>query len=240
MINLKNYNPEHCFTIFDGFAHIWQELTPYIKTRIYQKDETIILHGDAANCLWLVFDGWVKLSRQTPDGKETIIDLCNSGDIFGEACLCPKANYSYNAEIVSQDAELAAIPAEIIRELIKQHYDFSINILLLLNNRVTQAQLKMEQISTLSAAQRLSCFLISLCKGQQYGERNIQIPIEKHILASYLCMKSETFSRALQQLKTLGISVSGNNITISNIANLRNFVCGNCSEAGLCKTDIKP
>ncbi len=213
-------------------------LAPHIKTRIYDKDDVVMHHGDAAGSLWLVLKGWVKLTRQTPDGKESIIGLCTEGDVFGEAALFPHANYPYHAQTLTAHTELAAVSSDIIRKLVAENAALSNTIMVLLNERTLQAQLKLEQMSTMSAAQRLGCFLLRLCHTQANGEKTLTIPVDKHILAAYLGMKPETLSRSQQQLKPLGLSVEGHDIIIGNIEKLREFVCNSCSESGNCDAEL--
>ncbi len=213
---------------------MWDSVAGSLRTRAFLNNDRVVSHGDAASCLWLVYHGWVKLTRQTPDGKETVIGLCTEGDIFGEAALFPHANYPYTAEVLGNDAELMAIPAATLRGVIAQNSAISTHVMALLNARTSQAQLKLEHMTTMSAAQRLGCFLLRLCHTQADGAKTLQIPVEKHILAAYLGMKPETLSRSQQQLKPLGIVVSGHNIAIGNIGKLRDFVCGSCSESGSC------
>jgi len=214
-----------------------QALAPHVHTKVYEKDDVVLHHGDAATNLWLVLKGWVKLTRQTPDGKESIVGLCTEGDVFGEAALFAHANYPYHAQILAAHTELALIPAGVIRTLIVDNAALSGTIMALLNERTSQAQLKLEQMSTMSASQRLGCFLLRLCHLQANGAKLLQIPVEKHILAAYLGMKPETLSRSQQQLKPVGIAVSGHDIVIGNIEKLREFVCNSCSESGSCDAE---
>jgi CRP-like cAMP-binding protein len=213
------------------------DLIDYAQLKPCMKEDVVVRHGDEARALWLVLDGWVKLTRQTPDGKETIVGLCTQGDIFGEAALFPHANYPYHAHTLVNHTKLAIIPAELVRKLISQNADISGIIMALLNERTAQAQLKLEHMTTMSAAQRLGCFLLRLCHTQSNGAKSLQIPVEKHILAAYLGMKPETLSRSQQQLKPLGITVVGHEITIGHIEKLRDFVCNSCSESGSCDAE---
>jgi CRP-like cAMP-binding protein len=224
-------------TLFQNQPMALRTLIPHIKTKTFAKDEVVLHHGDGASILWLVLSGWVKLTRQTPDGKESIIGLCTEGDVFGEAALFPHANYPYHAQTLAPHTELAAIPSDVIRKLIAENAALSGAIMVLLNERTSQAQLKLEHMTTMSAAQRLGCFLLRLCHTQVGGAKTLQIPVEKHVLAAYLGMKPETLSRSQQQLKPLGISVSGHAITINHVERLRNFVCNSCSESGSCDAE---
>jgi CRP-like cAMP-binding protein len=223
-----------CHPIFVHNPDIWRQIGHDIRPKTVHKDEVILRHGDAAEGLWLVLKGWIKLTRQTPDGKESIIGLCTDGDIFGEAALFPHANYPYHAQSLAEHTELSVIPSYIIRKLIAENAALSNTIMALLNERTSQVQLKLEHMTTMSAAQRFGCFLLRLCHTQENGAKTLQIPVEKHVLAAYLGMKPETLSRSQQQLKPLGITVNGHDINVDNIEKLRNFVCNSCSESGSC------
>lgn len=223
--------------LFAKDAAAWRAVASSLHAHFYQAGEHVVHHGDHAEALWLVLDGWIKLTRQTPDGKESIVGLCTQSDVFGEAALFPHANYPYTAEVLGSGAELAAIPAATIRALVEKEPTFTARVMALLNERTSQVQLKLEHMTTMSAAQRLGCFLLRLCHTQANGTKTLQIPVEKHILATYLGMKPETLSRSQQQLKLLGITVSGQVITINQIEKLREFVCNSCSESGSCDVE---
>lgn len=236
-VKSSSHDPTIRHPLFLTNQTLWDEVSPLLRRRHFERDSFVVSHGDDADALWLVYQGWVKLTRQTPDGKETIVGLCTEGDVFGEAALFSGANYPYTAEIVGVEAELAAIPATVLRAIIAKDAAISRTIMAMMGERIAQAQLKLEQMSTMSAAQRLGCFLLRLCHTQADGSRALHIPIEKNILATYLGMKPETLSRSQQQLKPLGIHVAGASITVDDIGRLRQFVCGSCSESGSCEVE---
>jgi len=223
--------------IFEANPGMWEAVHNRMHEKLFHRDDRVITHGDNAANLWLVYKGWVKLTRQTPDGKETIIGLCTEGDVFGKAAIFVGASYPYTAEIIGDEAQLASIPAALIQSVAAKDAAASSRLLTLFNERMSQAQLMLEHMSTMTAAQRLGCFLLRICHKQADGEKTLHIPIEKNILATHLGMKPETLSRSQQQLKPLGIHVAGPEIRIDNIAKLREFVCGSCSESGHCVID---
>lgn len=213
---------------------IWELVKPYITPRTYAKHDRVIQHGDSAQHLWFVIDGWLKLTRQTPDGKETILHLGTADDIFGEAALVPHASYPYYAEVISNYATLCAISSATIQQLQEHNSLLSAGLMSLLHGHITQARLTFEHMNTMSATQRLGCFLLRLCQATLQDAVTLEIPVEKHILASYLGMKPETLSRSQQQLKALDIRVEGAVIHIANVEALRHFVCNSCSASGEC------
>lgn len=225
------------FALFKRFADIWQTVLPTVSVRRFPKDTVICEHGEPAPTLWLVTDGWVTLSRHTPDGREVTVGLCSRGDLFGEAGLFMHAHYPYNARIIQPDTELACIPAATMRQLASEHPAFSEYLMQMLGDRIHSTQIKLEQQSVLSAAQRLGCFLLRLCNDHAGPDYRLSMPVEKHIIASYLGMKPETLSRSFQQLSAVGIHVAQADVTVGDVAQLRDFVCSSCSESGMCATE---
>lgn len=230
---LSQTEPSYLHPLFSTYPALEKSLHGQVRKKQFGHGESVISHGDGAAHLWLVLAGWLKLSRQTPDGKETIVGLCTAGDIFGEAALFANANYPYTVEAIGKQVELAAISASAIRARVEKDSKLSAHIMSMLSERNAQTQLKLEHIHTMSAAQRLACFLLRLCASQASGARSLHIPVEKHVLAAYLGMKPETLSRSQQQLKPLGIQISGERVEIQYIDRLREFVCGSCSESGM-------
>ena len=222
--------------LFRGFPELWKPYLPTIQTQSFQKHHYVTRHGDAAQTVWLLLAGWVSLLRHTPDGKEVTVGLCTTGDLFGEAALFANANYPYTAQILQDETKLAAIPANTLRQLGEKNSDFSAHLMELMNERINRTQLKLEQMSSLSASQRLGCFLLRLCQ-QREETGNVVMPIDKHVIASYLGMKPETLSRSFQQLQPLGIQVKQATIRVSDVAKLVEYVCSSCSESGLCPTE---
>lgn len=225
------------FPLFSGFEPVWEPLLPQLSVKRFAKDETIAHHGAMAGAVWLVLAGWVSLVRNTPDGRESIVGLCGAGELFGEAALFEHATYPYNALVVQADTELAIIPADVIRRAVAADPQLAHHIMQELNARVAHAQLKLEQMSTLSAPQRIGCFLLRFCPLHKGDACTVAIPIEKHLVASYLGMKPETLSRGFQQLTAIGVRVRGAEIEVGSIVKLREYVCGSCGESGLCATE---
>lgn len=52
-----------------------------------QKHQILFAQGDAANAVFYIVKGWVKLTVVSTQGKEAVVSMLKSGDFFGEACL---------------------------------------------------------------------------------------------------------------------------------------------------------
>lgn len=219
-------------------------LLPHKITRSASKGQQLFVHGDAATQLWFVTAGWVKLSRTSPEGKETVLGLCSAGDAFGEAVLVNQSLYPYSAEVVSP-AQLVTVPRAALLQEIQRAPDLAMLLLGRLHDRMRQHQRLLDQMQSLTAAQRVGCLLLRLCDqtpdgGPVDGGRRLTLPLDKQVLAASLSMKPETFSRALQQLRDITVETQGEAITIAALDDLRRYVCEACSESGLCGTPEGP
>lgn len=201
------------------------------------KNETLFIQGEKADFLYIVLSGWVKLFRETGDGKEAIAGLCTHGDLFGEAVLYQNAKYPFGAQAVAESIVLR-IPAALIRERINKDGSFATRLLQVVGQRLNALELHMEHITVMTAPQRVGCFLLKLCKGKEGQNIGIMLPYDKTLVATYLGMKLETFSRTLAQLRDIDVTVDGPQIVIGDVRKLQEYVCGSCSlDFGSCHTD---
>ncbi|MDI1363417.1 MAG: helix-turn-helix domain-containing protein [bacterium] len=76
-----------------------------------------------------------------------------------------------------------------------------------------------------TAQRRVADYLLSLVSARR-GKAMVQLPYEKHLLASLLGMTPENFSRALGRLSEHGVSVRGADIDITKVERLRAALIG--------------
>ena len=194
----------------------------------YQKGQHVILRGDRADFFYVVMSGWVKLYRETQEGAEAIIGLLGRTDIFGETSLFTHDSHTLSAQVV-EDAKVIAIPASAIKREAQNSFALIQRIMETFTQQMNKLQLENEHLSLMSASQRVGCLLLQLSDAHKQGAQDIHLPYEKSLAASKLGMKPETFSRALAQLRGLGINVQGDVVHVGNTQNLVSFVCSDCS-----------
>jgi hypothetical protein len=79
----------------------------------------------------------------------------------------------------------------------------------------------------LSAPQRIGCFLLRLCGGDNKKSATFNLPYDKSLIADTLGMKGATFSRALAILRQkIGANVNGVNVEIDSVQKLAEYVYG--------------
>ena len=194
----------------------------------YPKGKHLFRQGDKADRLFVILQGWAKLYRGTAEGEEVIVALFTRGDIFGEAAIFDSADYPFSAE-AAEDVRLVEIPAKILKERAKANPDIMARIMTSMSREMHKLQMENEHKVLMDAPQRVGCLLLQLSSGMIGTGGTFPFPYDKSLAAQRLGMKPETFSRALAQLKPVGVTAKSAEITIDSFSNLIDYCCGHCT-----------
>lgn len=209
--------------VADMLDHEIRTLLKLSKVCRHNKRTMLFSQGEQLNTVYLIIQGWVRLYSVTEEGQEPIIDLMTRGAILGFDVLARADSATYNAEVVSDEVTVMEIPVQMLHENIAQNAALGSYFVSLFAMQIMRLQQHVERISFVPAQQRVIGFLLGLCEG---SNRPFALPCEKSLIANYLGMKRETFSRVLSQLKEAGVRVEGNIVTIGDIVRLQRLAAG--------------
>ncbi len=194
----------------------------------YTKGQHLFHQGDLADRFFIILKGWCKLYRGTTEGEESIVAVFTRGDVFGEAAIFDNADYPVSAE-AAEDLSLIEIPAKILKERARENIDITSRLMASMSREMYKLQIENEHKALMDAPQRVGCLLLQLSSDMVGSGGTFHFPYDKSLAAQRLGMKSETFSRALANLKTVGVTVRGPEITIDNFDRLIDYSCGHCT-----------
>lgn len=186
------------------------------------RGKTLFIQGDCADRMFVVLKGWVKLSRISSSGDEVVLTVYSTGDSFGEAAALRAGLYPVSAEAVS-DCHLMSIKASVILKALTTHPELAVAMLSCTFQHLHELVLQLEDMKALSGAKRLAAFLIALAPVDA-GSCTFSLPYDKVLIAARLGMKPESLSRAFARLRDSGVIVSRNNVAISDIEGLHDYV----------------
>lgn len=198
------------------------------RIREYKKQESLFHLGDAADRFFVVLSGWIKLYRETGEGEEAVIAIFTRGDVFGEAAIFSGAGYPFSAQ-ASETSRIIEIPAAVLRMRGRDNHDIMNRVMASMSKEMRNLQLENEHLALMSAPQRVGCLLLQLSAGMVGKGGTFSFPYDKSLAAARLAMKPETFSRALMQLRPVGVTVSGPEVRIENFSCLVDYCCSHCS-----------
>jgi CRP-like cAMP-binding protein len=190
--------------------------------RAYDKGVVLFQQGTPAEHCYFVLDGWVKVFRSSPAGQETVVHVFRPGEIFAEAVIFMGGKYPVSAETATT-CRLMRINGKRLRDCMRETPDLALSMLASASQHLKVLVSQIDQMKRLNAPQRLADFLLSLCPGE-HGACSIKLPYEKSLIADRLGIKPESLSRALAQLKPLGVTVLRDEIAVADVGRLRTFI----------------
>ncbi len=207
-----------------------QNLLAASKVKAYPKRSSIFAHGDRADRFFVIMSGWIKLYKTTMEGNESVLALFTRADSFGEAILIEGASYPHNAETV-EDAKVIELPASVIKNIVTKKPELALHMMQSMTRHIQRLQLENEHLAVMNTTQRVGCFLLQLCLGKITSDGYVEFPYDKHLAATRMGMKAETFSRAIKDLQKIGVFVKNDDIFIRNMEELKALCCANCSSS---------
>lgn len=209
---------------------VMMDLLQDSSVRHYPRNTVLFFQGDPADRFCVIFEGWVKLFRQTADGHESVLHLSGPKDSFAEAAIFDSHDFPVNAEVV-YDARILVVPADTFLTRLRSSADICLDMMGALSRRNRFLVQTVEQMSVKSSAERLATFLVGLCLGDT-PQCEINLPLDKSLIAGRLNMQPETLSRGFAKLKSVGVTTKGNKVFVEDVGVLRTFAQGESKAVG--------
>jgi CRP-like cAMP-binding protein len=168
--------------------------------KTFCRDQAVYDEGDAADCVFKVVSGAVRVVRLLADGRRQIADFYLPGDVFGvelgERRRGAAEALGEAVLLVARRASLAARPDQGG----------------LWRLALAELQRSQDHVLTLgrrAASERVASFLLEIAERLDAG-RAFDLPMSRQDMADYLGLTIETVSRTLTQLQADGlVSLSG-------------------------------
>lgn len=165
----------------------------------FQPDSTVLLHGNAADAMYLVTSGTVRCCTIGDDGSRQIFCFATKGDFIG---LSDIDTWHFTAEAVDH-VILKSIPRNIVERHLRSNMrlreEFRVRITQLLERREKQ----LLSLISKKAPDRLFRFLCDFASSRPgKGHGAVALPMCRRDLADHLGLSVETVSRAFTHLKT--------------------------------------
>jgi len=205
-----------------------EEFVKAINIRSYDKGENLFFRGDPADRFFIILSGWVKLYRITEEGNESVVSILNRGKTLGKTIIFSEKDYQFSASVI-EAASVIEIPIKTFRDIIIKDKMVMKSLMSLMERELRYRQMEAEHLAVMNTPQRLGCLILKLFSKLNIDNDVMAFPYDKSLAAARLGMKPETFSRALYQLRSLGVYSKGSAISINSLENLKEFSCSHCS-----------
>jgi len=190
-----------------------------------EEGRTLFEHGQPADRFFMVIEGQIKLYRLSEEGDEKVIEIVRPGETFAEAVMFMSGKFfPVNANALVQ-SRLLAIPNAVFKELLRKSPDSCFRLMADMSQRLHKRLNEIDSLTLHNATYRLVGYLLRELPEDVLQSPEIVLTTPKHVIASQLSIKPETFSRILMRLSRDGlIVVRGNSIVLEDLPRLRKEV----------------
>lgn len=214
-------------------VHLFRGLSPQEMDKIlktmpvtsYQKNEFIFMTGDHADCVFIVQLGTVKVSYVDLNGEEKILNIFQSGDIFGNLFLGKYRHRIGNAQAIS-DVVVCRLTETDFESLIQQFPKIALNFIRHQADEHRETVARLHSLMSMDAKHRLLGTLLSLARRyccEQNEWFTLPETLTQEDLANMAGLNRSTVSLLINELRRQGVlggvgrSLSVNRMAVEQI-----------------------
>lgn len=165
------------------------------------RGQPLFHEGDAANRVFNVTRGSLKLYKLLPDGRRQVTGLMHPGDFLG---ISVDEEHAFTAEAL-EPANLCSFSRSRFDDFAEEHPELERELYRLAAHELAAAQQQMVLLGRKTAAERVASFFVLLAERAERASgrevRMLHLPMSRTDVADYLGLTKETISRVLSQLK---------------------------------------
>lgn len=141
-----------------------EHLSCYVRTRSVRRGVTIFAKGEAGTALMAVLSGSVRIGVTASSGRETVFNVINEGEIFGEIALLDGQPRTADA-IAMSDCELMVIERRDFVPFMHDNPEVALKLIEILCGRLRQTTRQVEDVTSLNLPARLAKVVLRLAGG---------------------------------------------------------------------------
>jgi CRP-like cAMP-binding protein len=204
--------------------HDLETMLSYAQPRALRSRAKLFGAGEAGSALYVVLSGWIKLSRDLPNGRSIVLEVAGPGSMFGELavlCALPRA-----ADAVALTAtQLLSIDGRALIAALRTNPDAILAIVRMLGERLARTTVQMEDLVFLPAEPRLARALIrlaALTPQKSAARLQIDLGLSQRELGELTGLARESINKLLAGWRDLGcVSLEGRTLTLTDVAALQ-------------------
>lgn len=143
------------------------------STQEYRANESVFAQGDAADSVYYIHNGKVKLAVVSKRGKEAVIAILPEGSFFGESCLAGQVLRMSTASTV-QHSKIMRVEKPVMLNLLHAEPEFAERFLVHLLTRNIRMEADLVDHLFNSSEKRLARLLLLLAN---FGQESKPIPV---------------------------------------------------------------
>jgi CRP/FNR family cyclic AMP-dependent transcriptional regulator len=185
--------------------------------RKYPKDTVVFFENEEGDSLFMILDGRIKVTILGDDGREIILTMLASGDLFGEMALLDNEPRSATA-IAVEESELLLLHRNDFQAVISQNPAISGALIKVLSARLRRANHQISTLALLDVYGRVARVILDMAReeGRRLKDGRIAFRRATHQeIANRIGTTRETVTRMLKDLERQGlVKIEGREIVL--------------------------
>lgn len=173
---------------------------------LYKKKDYIYFEEDAANKIYLIDQGKVKIGYYTEDGNEVIKAILTKGEIFGEKAILGIDKRNEFAQSIDDTTQICHVSKETLHTLMRDNVSVSFKIYKFIGLRIKRLERRLQLLLFKDTRTRLLEFFNELCEEyghecEKTGDQVIEHPYTQKDIATLIGTSRPTLSTLMNELK---------------------------------------
>lgn len=197
-------------------------LTCVFRLGRYHKNQIIFFEGGAAQHIFAVRTGLVKLVKLLENGKDRIVRIVFPGEMFGLEAL-NEATYAL-AAVTLRDSEICASAPDELFNFMRQDPEIALGMVRFLVSEVGRVRTQVTDMSFKDARMKVATFLLTAAPAEENPSSKagpVTLAFSRQEISEILELSPETISRTFSALRRERlIEARGRRLTIRDRAGL--------------------
>ncbi len=191
--------------ILAGLApEVLAQLAARCRWRRHAAGAMLIDRDELGGDVLLLIEGTARVLDTGPDGREVTYDVVETGAVLGELAALDGGGRSASV-VALTDGLSAALPASAFRELLRAQPEVALGLLRRLARSLRFADLKITELATMGAVQRIARHLLRLPSRFEAGGLVVEPLPTQDAIAAATGTTRETVGRIMVQLRQAGV-----------------------------------
>ncbi|AOW19701.1 Crp/Fnr family transcriptional regulator [Urechidicola croceus] len=176
----------------------------------YNKTDYIYFSEEAANKVYLINEGKVKLGYYTENGDEIVKAILSKGEVFGEKAVLGEEKRNEFAQSINDNTSICPIDAITLQDLIRDNRTFALGFYKFINFRIKKLERRLQLLLYKDTKTRLIEYLNELNEEYgkvcpQTGDAIIEHPYTQRDIACLIGTSRPTLNIVMNELKDAGV-----------------------------------
>lgn len=171
------------------------------RVRCLEAEEALVFEGDPATTIYEVLEGTLMIYKVFQDGRRHVILFARPGDIIG---FDQTGVFDFDCDALTA-AKVRVVPKKGLLRAALEEPGFGQRLLEFAAGQIATARRRSITLGRKTALERVATFLLDLGERGAPSVDRIPVPMSRAEIADYLGLTTETVSRNITKLRSMGI-----------------------------------